>query len=508
MVNRENIVAQIRIHLPNALSACRCSGYDGRPMDLFDTPTSETVLSVSDLNREARYLLEGNFPAILVEGEISNIATPASGHWYLTLKDNNAQVRCAMFRNRNMRVRFRPTDGMQVLVKGKVSLYEGRGDFQMILENMEERGDGALLRAFEALKEKLYREGLFDDDLKRPLPRLPRHIGVITSPTGAAIRDIVSTLRRRFPAIAVTVIPVTVQGESAARETIAAIELANRREGCLEDLDVLVIGRGGGSLEDLWSYNDENLARCIRASELPVVSAVGHEVDFTIADFVADARAATPTAAAEILSPDQQEYRQWFAGYLRQFSGLARDLLARRRQSLQFLTRQLKHPGRKLQEQAQRLDDFEQRLRRAMRSRLHRMQSDVRHLHQGIRANSPLRVVSAYGQRQQALSHRLHKAMTHVLQQSKARLGGSSHALNTVSPLNTLARGYSITQTPDGQVLRSYQSIKPGDTIRSRLFDGELVSTVEKSSALETSGTAETEVGEAGNNPAPPTQEK
>ena len=477
-------------------------------MDLFDTSSSDIVLSVSDLNREARYLLEGNFPAIMVEGEISNIATPASGHWYLTLKDNNAQVRCAMFRNRNMRVRFRPTDGMQVLVKGKVSLYEGRGDFQMILEQMEERGDGALLRAFEALKEKLYREGLFDDSLKRPLPRLPRHIGVITSPTGAAIRDIISTLRRRFPAIAITVIPVTVQGEAAARETIAAIELANRREGCLEDLDVLVIGRGGGSLEDLWSYNAENLARCIRASELPIVSAVGHEVDFTIADFVADARAATPTAAAEILSPDQQEYLQWFGGYRRQFSTLARDLLARRRQSLQFLTRQLKHPGRKLQEQAQRLDDTELRLRRALRSRLDQMHSDVRHLHQGIRANSPLRTVSACGQRQQDLSRRLHKAMTQGLQQSKTRLGQSSHTLHTVSPLNTIARGYSITQTPNGQVVRSYQSIKPGDTIRSRLFDGELVSTVTQSIALQNGGTAETEAGDARSNRAPPGQEK
>jgi len=446
---------------------------------------NDTVLSVSDLNREARYLLEGNFPAILVEGEISNIAMPASGHWYLTLKDNTAQVRCAMFRNRNMRVRFRPDDGMQVLVKGKVSLYEGRGDFQLILEHMEERGDGALLRAFEQLKEKLLREGLFDDSHKQPMPTLPGHIGVITSPTGAAVRDIVSTLKRRFPAIRVTVIPVTVQGESAAAEMIAAIELANRKQGCLDDLDVLVIGRGGGSLEDLWSFNNEALARCIFQSQLPIVSAVGHEVDFTIADFVADIRAATPTAAAEILSPDHGEYRQLFSAYRRQLSALMLDGLRRRKQSLLWLTKQLKHPGRKLQEQAQRLDETELRLRRAMNNRLVILKSNLRHLHQGIQANSPARRVRELGLQNRNLASRLQQSVKQLLKTKQARLAENSHALNTVSPLNTLGRGYSITTTEKGTVLREYQSVKPGDTIRSRLFNGEVTSTVDQSVAFE-----------------------
>ena len=456
------------------------SGYDGGPMTQIDFNATETVLSVSDLNREARYLLEDNFPSVLVEGEISNIAMPASGHWYLTLKDASAQVRCAMFRNRNMGVRFRPADGMQVLVKGKVSLYEGRGDFQLILERMEERGDGALLRAFEQLKAKLLQEGLFDEAGKKPLPDLPRHIGVITSPTGAAVRDIVSTLRRRFPAIPVTIIPVTVQGEAAAAEMIAAIELANRKQGCLKDLDVLIIGRGGGSLEDLWSFNNEALARCIHASALPVVSAVGHEVDFTIADFVADARAATPTAAAEILSPDQGEYRQLFAAYARQLAAHMLDRIRRKRETLQWLKKQLKHPGRRLQEQAQRLDETELRLRRAFRHRLAELRSTVRQLHLGIRSHSPQRQVRESRQQVINLLRRLQTSVEQDLHTKKMQLAAHTHALNTVNPLSTLARGYSIT-TLAGRVVTEYQSVKPGDTIRSRLFNGEITSVVKTS---------------------------
>jgi len=448
---------------------------------------SETALSVSELNREARYLLEDNFPAVLVEGEISNIAMPASGHWYLTLKDNNAQIRCAMFRNRNLRVRFRPGDGMQVLIKGKISLYEGRGDFQLIVEQMEERGDGALLRAFEQLKAKLKQEGLFDEALKQTLPGLPAHIGVITSPTGAAVRDIISTLGRRFPAIAVTVIPVTVQGNTAAAEMIAAIKLANKKQGCLADLDVLIIGRGGGSLEDLWSFNDEALARSIVESELPVISAVGHEVDFTIADFVADYRAATPTAAAEILSPDRQEYSAVFAAYTRRISAQILKSIRQKQQSLIWLRKQLKHPGRKLQEQAQRLDEIEARLQRAFKNLLERKQSSLKELHLGIRSHSPQRLVKEYRQESMNMALRLSKSMQQILHFKKSRLSENSHALNTVSPLNTLSRGYSISYTSNNQVITNYQSVKPGDTIRSRLFDGEITSTVNETAALDPS---------------------
>jgi len=453
-----------------------------------NTTESEIVLSVSELTREARYLLEDHFPAILVEGEISNIAMPASGHWYLTLKDQSSQVRCAMFRNRNMRIRFRPTDGMQVLVKGKVSLYEGRGDFQLILEHMEERGDGALLRAFEQLKEKLLREGLFDDAHKKALPDLPAHIGVITSRTGAAVRDIISTLKRRFPAIRITILPVTVQGENAAAEMIAAIRLANARQGCLADLDVLIIGRGGGSLEDLWSFNDEALARSIYESGLPVVSAVGHEVDSTIADFVADARAATPTAAAELLSPDQAEYRQIFAAFQRQFATQMLDLIKSRRQALQWLGKQLKHPGRKLQEQAQRLDETEGRLRRAFRHRLHVLRSRVNELHLGVRSHSPGRLIREYRQNGINLSRQLTRAVQQLLRDRNRQLAELGHNLNTVSPLNTLSRGYSITRTNDNHLISDYHSVNAGDTIRTRLNNGELVSTVRSSNAPESDG--------------------
>ena len=444
---------------------------------------SETVLSVSELNREARYLLEDNFPAVLVEGEISNIAMPASGHWYLTLKDNNAQIRCAMFRNRNLRVRFRPGDGMQVLIKGKISLYEGRGDFQLIVEQMEERGDGALLRAFEQLKAKLKQEGLFDEGLKKTLPVLPAHIAVITSPTGAAVKDIISTLGRRFPAITITVIPVTVQGNTAAAEMIAAIKLANKKQGCLSDLDVLVIGRGGGSLEDLWSFNDEALARSIAESELPVISAVGHEVDFTIADFVADFRAATPTAAAEILSPDRQEYSALFTAYKRQLSAQILKSIRQKQQSLIWLRKQLKHPGRKLQEQAQRLDETEARLQRGFKNLLDRKHSTLKELHLGIRSHSPQRLVKEYRQESMNMALRLSKSMQQILHFKKSKLSENSHALNTVSPLNTLSRGYSISYTSNDQVITDYQSVKPGDTIRSRLFNGEITSTVKETAA-------------------------
>lgn len=456
-------------------------------MDKHIRDESEIIFSVSELNREARYLLEDHFPAVLVEGEISNIAMPASGHWYLTLKDDKAQVRCAMFRNRNMRVRFRPTDGMQVLVKGKISLYEGRGDFQLIVEQLEERGDGALLRAFEQLKEKLRQEGLFDEACKRELPELPAHIGVITSPTGAAVKDIVSTLGRRFPAIKVTVIPVTVQGDNAASEMIQAFELANRKQGCLSDLDVLIIGRGGGSLEDLWSFNNEALARAIYNSDLPVVSAVGHEVDFTIADFVADVRAATPTAAAELLSPDQVEYVNLYTAYQHRFASLILDMIRQKRQTLQWLHKQLKHPGRKLQEQAQSLDDTEARLKRAFLNHLGTLKATLKNLHLGVRAHSPHRLIREYRQTTAARRKQLARSMHQLLEYKNRQLGEHSHALNTVNPLNTLSRGYSITSTDNYEVITDYQSVKPGDTILTRLLNGEIVSTVDKTSALDSS---------------------
>ena len=335
------------------------------------TPTTksyaENILSVSSLNRMARSLLESNFPAVIVEGEISNLAIPSSGHWYLTLKDKSSQIRCAMFVNRNRMVRFKPQNGNQIIVRGRLSIYEGRGDYQLLLDGMEEAGDGALQRAFEQLKAKLLGEGLFADTQKQTMLSHYQHVGVITSATGAAIQDILSVFARRFPATRITLLPVAVQGKDAADEIVNAIQLANKLTEKL-GIEALIIGRGGGSLEDLQAFNEERVARAIFASELPICSAVGHEVDFTIADFVADLRAPTPSAAAEQLSPDQAEYFELLFTYNTQFQSAIKLAIRQGTQRLVWIAKQLKHPDRRLQEQAQNLDRLDLRLRKAMKT--------------------------------------------------------------------------------------------------------------------------------------------
>jgi exodeoxyribonuclease VII large subunit len=435
------------------------------------------ILTVSQLNRLARNLLEESFPAVLVEGEISNLATPSSGHWYLTLKDEQAQIRCAMFRNRNMFLRFKPKDGMQVVVKARLSLYEGRGDYQLILEHMEQAGAGALQRAFELLKARLLQEGLFDVAHKKPLPSLPCHIAVLTSPTGAAIRDIISVFRRRFPATQLTIVPVTVQGEQSATELINALATVNARRGCLQDVDVIILARGGGSLEDLWSFNDERLARAIHASVLPVVSAVGHETDFTIADFVADVRAATPSAAAELLSPHQDEYRQLLQGQFRKLRARMASRLQEVQAQFKGLTRRLRHPGRRLQEQAQRLDGLELRAKRALNTYLQQARHRIALAQAGLLRHSPDAALAQRRQQTAYLTQRLHSALrTRLLHKTQA-LREQSHALHTVSPLATLGRGYAIVTQGD-TVLTSYEQTGPGATIRTRLAHGVLLSKV------------------------------
>lgn len=436
------------------------------------------ILSVSQLNRLARMMLEESFPAVLVEGEISNLSIPSSGHWYLTLKDEQSQIRCAMFRNRNMFLRFRPKDGMQVIVKAKLSIYEGRGDYQLIVEHMEPAGAGALQRAFELLKAKLLHEGLFDATRKRPLPALPRHIAVITSPTGAAVRDVISVFRRRFPCTRLTIVPVMVQGEQSAADLCRALATVNARLGCLHDVDVILLTRGGGSLEDLWSFNDERLARAIHASLLPVVSAVGHETDFTIADFVADVRAATPSAAAELLSPHQDEYHQRLQVQFRKLCNHMMQRMKALQAQVKGLSRQLRHPGRRLEEQAQRLDGLELRAKRALQNYLKQAHNDVALLQAGLLRHSP-DVALAQGRQQTAhLTQRLHAAMRATLRGRTQNLREQSRALHTVSPLATLGRGYAIV-TQDDKVLTSYEQTQPGATIRTRLAHGVLLSKVE-----------------------------
>jgi exodeoxyribonuclease VII large subunit len=436
------------------------------------------IYTVSRLNQTARQLLEQGLPRIWLEGELSNLACPSSGHLYFTLKDSRAQIRGAMFRNRNQLLRFKPEEGMQVLVRCRVSLYEPRGDYQLIAESMEEAGDGALQRAFEELKRKLDLEGLFREEHKLPLPALPRRIGVVTSPSGAAIRDVLSVLQRRFPAIPVLVYPVPVQGKDAGREIAAMLRHAGERADC----DVLILTRGGGSLEDLWSFNEEVVARAIFDCPLPIISAVGHEIDFTIADLVADRRAATPSAAAELASPDQFEWLARLATLEARSTRYLQQQLGVRRQRLDTLARrlQLRHPGQYLRQQAQRMDELEQRMRLAMRSRFNSLQTRLSAAQAGLRQATPLHAIRRAGMQRQALEQRLDAAMTALLQQRQRRLAVACKSLDTTSPLATLDRGYAIvTQPQDKRILRSTAGIKPGEQVEARLAQGRLLCTVD-----------------------------
>jgi len=435
------------------------------------------IYTVSRLNREARAVLEGNFPLLWVEGEISNLARPRSGHLYFSLKDEFAQVRCAMFRMRATNLGFSPRDGMQVMARVRVGLYEPRGDFQLVVDHMEEAGDGALRRAFEALKQRLGEEGLFEKSRKRPLPALPRCIGVVTSPSGAAIRDILTVLKRRFPAIPVVIYPVAVQGEGAAGEIAEAIRLAGRRDEC----DVLIVGRGGGSLEDLWAFNEEVVARAIHDSPITVVSAVGHEVDFTIADFVADVRAATPSAAAELLSPDREAWLSHLQRVETRLSQVLWQQLQQRKQQLLWLGKRLKHPGRRLQDNAQRLDELELRLAQAARSLLRHKQARLETLQARLASNNPEERLLRLAQTQQSLTRRLQQAIHLRLEKMQQRLAYQAHALETVSPLATLSRGYAIvTTTGTEKILHRSDEVQPGDTIHARLYRGRLLCRVEE----------------------------
>ncbi len=447
-----------------------------------DSRPERDIFSVSRLNREARAVLEGNFPLLWVEGEISNLSRPASGHWYFSLKDSQAQVRAAMFRNRNQLLRFKPADGTQVLVRARISLYEARGDYQLIVEHMEEAGDGALQRAFEELKQRLAQEGLFDPARKRPLPVLPRRIGVITSPTGAAIRDILSVLARRFPAIPVLIYPVPVQGEGAGARIAAAL----RRAGARGECDVLILARGGGSLEDLWAFNEEAVARALYDSPIPVVSGVGHEVDVTIADFAADLRAPTPSAAAEAVSPDGQAWLQQLLRLDGRLLALLRQHQRQALQSLEGLGRRLQaqHPGQRLRQRAQRLDELDQRLRRGLDRRLARTRTDLAQWQARLRGVAPAPRLARLAGQHAELKRRLRAALEHQLKERRQALKGLARALEAVSPLATLARGYSITsRVRDGILLREASEVNIGEEIETRLADGALISVVQHKAA-------------------------
>ena len=436
------------------------------------------IFSVSELNRTVRQLLETHLPLLWVEGEISNFARPASGHWYLTLKDGQAQVRCAMFRNSNMRVNFKPANGTQVLVRCRVGLYEGRGDYQLIIEHMEEAGFGALQRQFEILKQKLVSEGLFASEHKQEMPSSVRHVGVVTSPTGAAVKDILAVLKRRFPAIKVSIFATAVQGEQAAGQIISAIESANHQAQC----DVLIVGRGGGSLEDLWPFNEESVARAMFASKIPVISAVGHEVDFTIADFVADLRAPTPSAAAELISPDGEDILRQFIG----FEILLADAIARKTttlaQRVDSLKKRLRHPGHKLQEQAQHLDHLDIRLRRAMNNRLQQQRQQMNTVQSKLARVHPGEAISHYHQLLAMHVKQMSRSVKQRIELSQSRTVQAMHLLDTVSPLKTLGRGYSIIRDNQGGVVKSVTGVSAGDKLKSQVVDGAIYFTVDSTS--------------------------
>lgn len=434
---------------------------------------TRNILSVTLLNEQVRDLLEGSFPNLWVEGEISNLSQPSSGHLYFTLKDSGAQIRAAMFRGNNRFLRFTPKNGQQVMVKARLSLYAPRGDYQLIVELMEEAGLGALRRAFDALRLRLQQEGLFDSERKRELPSPPRHIAVITSPTGAAIRDILSVLGRRFPGLPVTVLPVPVQGVEAPPAIVRALALANAQP----DFDVILLARGGGSLEDLWAFNDEAVARAIAASRLPVVTGVGHETDFTIADFVADLRAPTPSAAAELLSPDGEELLASFEGFELLLARALRHRLARSTQELAHLRARLRHPGQRLRDLAQRLDDLELRLRRAGQQGLAARQTALAALAARLRGQQPGQKLPALRQQVGSLDLRLAQAMRQQLRTQSTQLAHLAERAQLASPLAILARGYAVV-THEGQVLRSVQDAAPGTVVSTRLADGTFTASV------------------------------
>jgi exodeoxyribonuclease VII large subunit len=486
----------------------------GNSNTLATRPVKE-IYVVSRLVREARVALEGSFQLVWVEGEISNLAMPGSGHIYFTLKDQAAQVRCAMFKTRNRNVRFTPKNGMQVLLRVRVTLYEGRGEFQLVVEHMQEAGSGALQHAYEALKHRLGEEGLFDQAYKKLLPLLPTSIGIVSSPDGAAVHDILTVLNRRFPAAKVILYPVAVQGGDSAKQISHAINLANKRQEC----DVLIVSRGGGSLEDLWSFNDENVARSIFACDIPVISAVGHEVDFTIADFVADVRAPTPSAAAELAVPDAVQWLAKIHSHNRRLNLLMAHRLQNERRHINYLQQRLPQPQVTINQQMQKIDHLQQQLKRnclyilnAKRQRLDywsvrlkhpqekieiqyykiatlavrlqqaiqqkqvRIQAHYKALNQRFLIQIPLPTINNQQASVEQLQKKLDAAMQKRLIHYKANLEQKIRTLAAVSPLNTLERGYSIaTLIESGLVLHRADQAQPQQHVNIRLGKGQLV---------------------------------
>ena len=434
-------------------------------------PFARNVYTVSRLNLDARAILEEAFSTVWIEGEISNLARPRSGHVYFTLKDENCQVRCAMFRMHNRTLSFPPEDGMQVLAHARVSLYPERGEFQLIVQYMEEAGAGALRRAFDALKSRLGAEGLFDAGHKLALPVLPRRIGVVTSPTGAAVRDVLSVLGRRFPAVPVVIHPVPVQGAGAAEEIARMIDLACKHATC----DVLILARGGGSLEDLWAFNEEVVARAMHRASIPIVTGVGHEVDFTISDLVADLRAPTPSAAAESVVPDADEWMARYRGFESRLVAVVHRGLSARRGEVRALSKRLVHPRRRLFDHSQKLDATAMRLSRAVSSRIREHRARLSTLAARLARHAPDRTVQVHRTRCEALERRLRRATWAGFSERRSRVGALERALGAFGPQATLERGYSILLRDDARhVVRGSHEVRAGERLHARLARGSL----------------------------------
>jgi exodeoxyribonuclease VII large subunit len=434
---------------------------------------NRTILTVAELNAEVNQLLMRGFPLLWVEAEISNLARPASGHLYFTLKDNKSQIRSAMFRNRNMKLNIKPENGMKVLVRGRVGLYEPRGEYQFIAEHMEDAGIGQLQREFEALKKKLSEAGFFDEGHKKPLPEYPKRIAIITSPTGAAIRDILNVLKRRSPQTPILIYPVCVQGDSAKGQIEAAIRRADKDDSC----DVIILTRGGGSIEDLWCFNEENVAKAIYHAETPIVCGVGHEIDFTIADFVADLRAPTPSAAAELITAD---VRQLLTDVTQNKIWLQQQLIKtiqEKQQKLDWLTArlELQKPSTKVQQQSQRLDEMTARLHLQLQTLLNNNVLQLNSFRARLQANQPIKKIEDSKQALRYLQTRLSQSVTSKIKNDQSRFSLHMAKLDAISPLKTLDRGYSIIKDRQtGQLISSVKDVTNNQTLTIRLKDGDV----------------------------------
>ena len=440
-----------------------------------------TPVSVSEINRKAKSLLENQLGEVCVEAEIGNLSRPSSGHWYFSLKDDRAQLSCAMFRRANMRVRFEPKVGDSVIVRGLLSIYEARGNYQLMVDHMEASGDGALQRALEALKQKLQSEGLFDQDRKKAIPPHCERIGIITSPTGAAVEDIISVLRRRSPSSHIAIYPVQVQGTGSAAQIAEAIDAANVHVNTGErELDVLIVGRGGGSLEDLWAFNEEVVARAIARSDIPVVSAVGHEIDYSISDLVADLRAATPSQAAELVTRDSQEWLQRIDMAVAQIDSMTARILRDHRQQIDSLAARLRHPSQQLALLQNKISSNRDRATSLIQGRVTATKHPLAQLNTRLQSASPKKLLKQRKEALDSLASGLPGQMSKVLRDNRRQIEHLSTLLETLGPSATLKRGYAIVTDESGKVLRSAQHVEHGKKIKVALNDGHLRARVEE----------------------------